>query len=106
MAEYEERTMIWVWALMSLFVFLMLTDVVLTLGYMSYEANPFVLRMGPMLWVCVRMGVLVSCTMVGVVLFSLIPRYGLYFLGSLNSVMGLIVLNNMIVVLHSHGIAF
>ncbi len=97
--------MLWVWALMSLFVFLMLADVMLTLGYMPYEANPFVLRMGPMLWVSVRMGVLVSCTMVGVVLFSMIPRCGLYFLGILNGIMGPIVLNNVVVAI-SRGIAF
>ncbi|MHC1592783.1 MAG: hypothetical protein ACXQT1_01735 [Methermicoccaceae archaeon] len=105
MAEIENRMMLWVWALMSLFVFLMLADVMLTLGYMPYEANPFVLRMGPMLWVGVRMGVLVSCTMVGVVLFSMIPKCGLYFLGSLNGIMGPIVLNNVVVAV-SHGIAF
>jgi len=101
----SERSMVWLWVLSTLFVMLVLADVLLTLGYMPYEANPYVLRLTPLLWVGIRMGVLVSCLAVGVVLFTFVPRCGLYFFGILNTVMGAIVLNNVIVLLH-HGTAF
>jgi len=45
MESMNERSMMELWVLSTLFVMLMLADVLLTLGYIPYEANPCVLTL-------------------------------------------------------------